>query len=910
MSRLRDHVAVRIYRALVRLYPRDFRERFGAESVLTFRDALTSRSRPLERSRYAVVAFVDVIRSAVGESADARRSGSVPAHTTRRETVMSGLAQDIRFGFRALRRRPGFVAAVVGTLALGIGANAAVFSLVDAIFLSPVAVERPQEVVSIFERMNPTAPHGGLAAPTFRAIRDGNRTLLGAAAHASHQVSIVSPLGPEQVNSAAVSGSYFELLGIRPALGRLLAPADDAAPGASRVVVLSHRTWMRLYQGDATAIGRTIRIGDRPFTIIGVAPANFRGTELADTPELWTPLSMVTSLGIGGLFAERMTAEVFSTHAFAWLDVIARVRPGIDHAVVTAELNRIHAEVQRTRPAEETSGRSIREPMSVVPAIQAAALRDRDGLVRFVRLMLGVVMVTLLLACANVANLLLVRSNERAHELGIRAALGAGRSRILRQLLIESAMLAAAGGALGLPIAMLTIRALSTFSLPGSIALAGLDLALDARVLGFTAVVAIGTVLLFGVLPAWRASRQDLAAFMRAHRTSSGGNMTRNALVAAQVAIALVLLVGAALFGRSLRAGFSTDIGFDPQPLAAVSVDLRIQGYDASRQLAFHDAVLERLRTHPAIDGAAVALHVPLARAISLPFKSPDALNVAPNKAMVLVVNSVSEDYFEVMRLPLAAGRHFDRFESSGAARVAIVSEATARTFWGDADPIGKRLTLFGPKPYTVVGVVRDIKYQSVRDVDVPALYFPLRQETGLGGVSVVVRSSAPAVALRTLQRELAALDPNVPLRRPRLVGDQIDDVLMPQRFGATLLGVFAAIALTIAAIGVYGVVSYSVAQRRGELGIRIALGAQGGDIYWTVLRASLVAVATGTVVGVGAAMVGTRALGAFLYGVSPLDAVAFASAASALLVAAVLASLIPARRAARTDPVASMRTI
>src|SRR5688572_15628834 len=258
MTRLREHMAVRVYRTLVRLYPRDFRERFGAESVLTFRDGLTGRSRRLERSRYAAVAFVDVIRSAVGERADARRCRSVPPHSPRRETVMSGLAQDVRFGFRALRRRPGFVAAVVGTLALGIGANAAVFSLVDAIFLSPVAVERPQEVVSIFERMNPTAPYGGLAAPTFRAIRDGSRTLLGAAAHASHQVSIVSPLGPEQVNAAAVSGSYFELLGIRPASGRLLAPADDEAPGASQVVVLSHRTWMRLYQGDATAIGRTI----------------------------------------------------------------------------------------------------------------------------------------------------------------------------------------------------------------------------------------------------------------------------------------------------------------------------------------------------------------------------------------------------------------------------------------------------------------------------------------------------------------------------------------------------------------------------------------------------------------------------------------------------------------------------
>jgi predicted permease len=910
MSRFLDRAAVRIYRALVQLYPPEFRARFGDETVLAFRDALASRAGGIERLRFLALAAADVIHSIAGERADARHANGLTTTSSRREGIMGGLLQDVRFGARSLRRRPGFVAAVVGTLALGIGANAAVFSLVDAIFLSPVAVERPEEVVSIFERLNPKTPHGGLAGPTFRGIRDASRTLLGVAAHSSHQISIVGPAGPEQLNAGTVSGNYFELLGIRPAAGRLFAPEDEGAPGASPLIVLSYRTWERLYHGEPSAVGASIRIGGRPFTIIGVAPASFRGTELADAPELWAPLSMVTHLGIGGLFAERMTGEVFSTHSFSWLEVIGRVRPGVPHSAVVAELNQIHEAVQRTRPPSETVDSKLDAPMSVVPAIQAAALRDRDTLVRFVRLMLGVVIVTLLLACANVANLLLVRSNERAQELGIRAALGAGRSRIFRQLLIESAILAAVGGGLGIPVAVLTIRALSAFSLPGSIALAGLDLALDARVLGFTALVAIGTVLLFGLLPALRASRQDLASFMRAHRTSSSGSTTRNVLVAAQVALALVLLVGAALFGRSLRAGLTTDIGFDPRPLAAVSVELRIHGYDNAAQIEYHRKALERLAAHPEIEGAAVATHVPLGRAISLPFKSPDAVGPQQNKAMVLVVNGVSDDYFNVLGIPLTAGRHFDAHESSGAGRVAIVSEATARALWGDARALGKRLTLFGPVPYTVVGVVRDAKYQSVRDVDVPAVYFPLKQEVGLGGVSIIARSSDPRLALRTLQREIAVLDPNVPLRRARLVGDQIDDVLMPQRFGTTLLGVFAAIALTIAAIGVYGVVSYAVAQRRAELGIRIALGAQGGDIYWTVLRSSLAAVAVGTLLGVGASIAGTKALAAFLYGVSPLDGVAFATAAGALLVAALLASLIPARRAARTDPAASMRTL
>ena len=910
MRRHVERIAVGCYRVLVRACPGVFRERFGNEMVRAFRESLASRRTTAAALRHAVLGLSDLLQTAALERAETPRDRALLDYPTRREAFMVGVAQDIRYGIRSLRRRPGFVAAVVGTLALGVGANAAVFSLLDAIFLSPLAVERPHDVVAIYQRMNPSVPHGGLAGPMFRAIRDGSSTLVAVAAHSSHQVSIVGPSGPEQVSAGTVSGTYFPLLGIRPAAGRLLAPEDDGAPGANPHVVLSHRTWHRLFAADSAAIGSTIRIGDRPFTVIGVAPAAFRGTELADTPELWVPLSMVTSLGIGGLFAERMTAAVFATHSFSWLDVVARLRPGVTHAAVAAELNRIHEQVERTRPPAESDVERAPNPMSVVPAVQSAALRDRDTLIRFMRLMLGVVVITLLLACANVANLLLVRSSERAAELGIRAALGAGRGRILRQLLLESGFLAVVGGLLGIPVALATIRALSAFNLPGSIAVASLDLSLDARVLAFTAAVAVGTILIFGLVPALRASRQDLALFIRRHHGMAAGSTTRNALVAAQVALAIVLLVGAALFGRSLRAGLTTDIGFDPEPLAAVSVDLRIHGYDKPRQLEYYGTAVERLRARPEVEAVAIATHVPLARATALPFKSPDASGAQAGKALTIVVNAVSESYFDVMDIGLVAGRHFDAFEASGAGKVALVSEATARAMWGEAPAVGRHLTLFGPQPYTVVGVVRDVKYQSVRDADVPALYFPLRQETGLGHASIVVRSGNPAVALRALQRELAAIDADIPLRRARLVGDQVNEVLMPQRFGATLLGVFAGIALAIAAIGVYGVVSYSVAQRRGELGIRIALGAQRNDIYRTVLRSSLLWVAIGGAIGMGAASATTRALAAFLYGVSPLDVVAFAAAALALMTAAVVACLIPARRAARTDPVSSMRTM
>jgi predicted permease len=892
-------------RLLTSLYPRDFRTQFGDDMRVDFLDTLASRKGRGERARFLVAAFIDACRSAAAEHA-ANRVDST-RHFSRKH-IMYGLGEDIRFGARALARRPAFVAAVVLTVALGIGANTAVFSLIDAVFLRPVSVAHPEAVVAVFQAISSKAPNGGTSYPVYRAIRESSRTLQRVAAAMSHSISIKGPAGVETLNAHVVSGNYFSTLGITPGLGRLIIESDDGAHGAAPVIVLSHQVWQRWYAGDPEIVGKTLTIAERPFTIVGVAPATFRGTELADVPDVWAPLSMLTSLGFGGLYAPSMDEELFRTHEFNWLETVARMRPGTTHESIAVELNQIVKRIPHERKIIGIDEPSLENPMSVMPITRSAALRDREALVRFVRLMSGVVLLTLLLACANIANLLLVRSSERAQELGVRAALGAGRARMIRQLFIESAILAISGAAVGLGVAVATIRALSAFTLPGSISLAQLDVSLDARVLAFTGLAAMGTAVLFGLFPAIRASRLDLAGFLRRDRASRSGGTVRNTLVATQIALALALLIGATLFTRSVRAGLSTDLGFDPRPLAAVTVDLRLQGYDKTRALEYYRAVEQRLRAHSEIERFAIASHVPLARMISLPFKAPDATTPDGRKNVKVAINSVSDDYFATIGLPLTRGRLFSQAELKAGDRVVVINEAAAKKFWGAANPLGRSLTVFNAQASVVIGVVPTTKYESVRDEDIPAAYLPLEREFGFGAVSVIARSNAPAAALRAIQQELASIDRNVTLRKPRLVGEQIDEVLMPQRFGLRLFAIFSLIALVVASIGVHGVVAYGVSLRRRELGIRIALGARTAHIYWTVLRGSLIAVALGALVGLGVGALGSPALVAFLYGVRPLDATAFTMATLALATAAVVASLFAARQAVRTDPVTSMR--
>ena len=735
---------------LLRLYPASIRARFGDDMTKDFLDTYSSRGSLAQRVRFLVAATTDALRSGIAERREARSDAFGGDLQPARRMTMHGFLEDVRFGLRSLRRRPGFVAAVVVTLALGIGANTAVFSLIDAIFVRPVGVADPGSLVAVYQASSAKFPTGPNAYPVYRAYRDGSRTTTGIAGSKSSLTSVTGPAGMEMLLASVVSGNYFELLGVKPFVGRLITDADDGAHGASPIIVISHALWQRWYGGDGDVLGKTVKIDNRQFTIVGVAPAHFRGTSLANAPDLWAPMSMTTSMGFGTFFGPEMDTEIFRTHEFRWVSVFARIRPGFTATAVEDELNRIIEPIPHVLAGGDPA--AMRRPASVLPITQAAVVTDRAQLVRFVQLMLGVVVLTLLLACANVANLLLVRSSERSPELGVRTALGAGRARLARQLFIESVMLAFVGAAAGLLVAIATMRALSVFSLPGSIALSQLDLHLDERVLAFTAVVAVGTALVFGLLPALRASSFDVVAFLRNDRGARSPALLRHALVATQVALALTLLVGATLFTKSLRAGLTTDLGFDPHPLAAVSVNLRLHGYKNPEALAFYRDIVTRLQARPELQHVAVGSHVPLAPVNGLPFSAADAINSEGTKGISLRMNPVSNDYFATIGVPIIRGRAFSDVEGTGGGEhVVIINAAAAHAFWGDANPLGRLLStrMFGLTPYRVVGVVKTTKYVAMTDEDVPAVFFPLAQQPAIANeMSIVARSPTPAAAI------------------------------------------------------------------------------------------------------------------------------------------------------------------
>ena len=921
-ARLPHAVAV-LYRVLLRCYPREVRERFGEDMTVTFADAFCARRDRWARATFLFGAVADALCTGIAERAGEwrvhpRTPGAVGVPISG-DTAMQSIVQDVRFAVRSLARRPGFVAAVTLTLALGIGANTAMFSLLDAVLLHPLpAISHPDQVVSVYRAASERSRYEGVSYPVFKAMAERTRALSGLAGLAGTTVAARVNSRTEELEVECVSGNFFALLGLRPQAGRLLVSSDDDVPGAHPVVVLSDALWRRAFNRDPAAVGGTIELGGRPFTIVGVAPAGFRGTSLSSDPQLWVPLTMLTSLGTGGLL-KMLGSQVYTARAFTFFGLVGRLRPSATPSSAAAELNTIFASEGRSSGREGRNpvkvitptdvmrhAPGVKQPISVVPIVETAALGNRASLVRFVTILLTVVGLTLLIACVNVANLMLVRAGERARELGVRAALGASRVALVRQLVVESLMLASVGAAAGMVVGKLTMHLLAAFTLPGHISLHRAGLSLDGRVLAFTVALAVVTAILFGLVPAIRASRADLAAVFTTHGAAARRAPT-GALAGVQVALSTLLLVGAALFVRSLRAGLSTDIGFDPRPLAAIEVQPQLHGYTADRSNAYYMEAIARARALPGVTAAAVAMQVPLSPMLKFPFPRTASSNAEPGDTTVRAgLNAVSPGYFDALHVSFVAGRDFTSADGKGAPRVVILNEAAARAFQPTGTILGKPL---GKSWGTVVGIVHDTKYQSLGDDHIPTVFTPIAQENPTGTATVVVRSDHPARTLTALRHALADIDPNVPLRNARVVSDQIDTILMPQRFGATLLGIFAIISLCVSAVGIYGVIAYAVSQRASEIAVRIALGAQDADILRLVLVRIGIAVTVGGAIGFGASMLASRTLEQFLYGITPLDSMAFIGAALLLAIAAALACCIPAARATRIDPMTTLRS-
>lgn len=822
---------------------------------------------------------------------------------------LDALAQDLRFAARSLTRRPGFTAVVVLTLALGIGANATIFSLVNGVFLRPVpGVRDPGGIVEIFGSSSRDANAGGfrgylpMSWPTLRDVRERASTLEDVYVYTIFPASLVAGNEPERVMAGYVSGSFFDLLGVRPALGRTFAPEEGEAGGGAPVAVLSHGFWERRFGGEPDVVGRTVTLNTRPYTVIGVAPERFRGTSTLFGPDLWAPLPMIADIPVWGPLWENRSVRMF----FAG----ARLEAGRSLAEARAELEAIGARIAETYP-DEVRERSI----EAVPLSEAAVSPNmRGALLGAGTVLLAMVTLLLAIACINVANLLLGQALGRRREMAIRRSVGAGRGRLAAQLATESVVLFGLGGALGVALSLQAQRILAGLRMPIFFGFeVSLDVRPDARVLAFAAAVTLTCALLFGMLPAWRAARGDVSSELRegdvrAGRSASG--WLRGGLVVAQVALSLVALVGAGLFARSLQAARSADPGFEPAGLAMVSVDLGAQRYGAEEGRLYYRRAVDRLESVPGVASAAVGELRPLTAGPLRRVLHEDEPRDDPSLGHMVRTGSVSPGYFATMDIPLVQGRGFLPSDDEEAPDVAVVNRRLVELFWPDGDPLGRRLQIgLEAEAVEVVGVVPTGKYGDLAEDPQPALYRPVAQlYPPTATLFVRGRDGAPP-PLPAARRAVQDLDAALPLFDVEPAEALLGRALWEDRAVALLLGVFGLVGMLLAAVGIYGVVAASVRERTREMGLRIALGARSGSVLALVLGRVLALSLAGSILGLAAAALLTRPLGSLLYGVGVADPLTFGGVAALLLAVALAAGYLPARRATRVDPMVALRS-
>ncbi|MEJ7576814.1 MAG: ABC transporter permease [Pyrinomonadaceae bacterium] len=809
---------------------------------------------------------------------------------------MNSLWQDIRFAARMLVRSPMFTVVAVLSLALGIGANTAIYSIVRAVLLSPLPVEKPEHLV-VFSS-------GVISHPAYTDFRDRNNVLTGLAAYAPRELSMSRDGRPELVTGGIVTGNYFSVLGVQTVVGRAFLSEEDQPLSAQRVAVISHALWQRSFGGDSEVAGKTFVLNDQTFTVVGVAPQGFKGVRLSESLDLWIPVADLSQVMTG----ER--ARLNNQRSWDWLSAVGRLKKDVSIEQAGAELNIIASGLEQAYPTETPTKFNV----ALAPVATAATgVKARKEVVRFIAILFAVVGMALAIACANVANLLLARATGRRKEIAVRLALGASRARIIRQLLTESLLLSALGGAIGLLVALWAADVLAAYELPGRIAIRNLNLGLDSAMLGYTLLVSLVTGVLFGLIPALQASKPDLVSTIKdqgSSRTFARSGL-RDAFLVLQIALCLVLLIGAGLFVKSLRTALAIDPGFETEKVALASVNLGLQRYTQARAGEFRRQVIERVERLPGVVSASWTNSPPVAPDFSrVESMSIEGYEPQASEKLQAEVNNVGVNYFQTIGVTFARGRDFDNRDREGAPLVAVINETFARRYWSDADPIGKSIS-FGKDQRTVIGVVKDSKYHSLSEDALPFVYLPLAQAGSamLDSTTLLVHTAGvPGGVLASVRSEINSLDANLPLFNVKTMNEHLGDALMVQRFGSTLLGFFSLLTLALASVGIYGVVSYSVSQRTREIGVRMALGANRSAILKLMLWRGTLPVVVGIGVGLGTALILTRAVHSFLYGVSTTDAATFISAALLLGVVALVACYIPARRATKVDPMVALR--
>jgi predicted permease len=821
--------------------------------------------------------------------------------------VLSGFREDLRYATRLLVKSPLFTLAAVASLGLGVGANTTIFSLVNELLLNPLPVQEPSRLVSLYttDAKNRARFQGFMATsyPNFRDYREQTgQVFSGVAASLFAPLSLTSGGEPEQVFGELVTGNYFDVLGVRAAVGGTFSftAAEDEQLGAHPVVVMSDGLWKRRFGASDSVVGGVIELNRQRFSVLGVTPPGFRGVNALGGPALWLPVSARKQVLTG------FAAENFDNRRALLLNVVARLKPRVEAPQADAALGTTAAGLEKAYPQENDSRSATLAP---VTGFNPEFRRDVSlaGAV-----LMGVVALVLLIACANVANLLLARAAGRRREIAIRISLGASRGRLIRQLLTESALLGLLAGAAGLLIARLSQDLLWSLR-PPFLNADALDLGLSRTVLAFTLLVSVFTSLLFGLVPALQLSRPQLVDHLkdRTNRPSGFGHLfaLRNVLVMAQVALSLVTLVGAGLFLRSLQNAQRTDPGFETAHLLLLSFDTGAEGYSGEAASTFQRTVLDRVRALPAVKAAVLASSGLFAGGLA---RTVFPEGVDPNdrrNGRLTPLNQVGPGYFETVGIPIVRGRSLTEVDRAGGPMVAVVNETMARRLWPDQEAVGKRFRCFGETwIIEVVGVARDAKYVTIGEDPQPFFYLPLSQHPS-AAVTLHVRSAGdPAAAVGTVRGQVQSLDARMPITNVLTIQQLVDQVLWAPRMSASLLGAFGALALLLAAVGVHGVVSYSVAERTQEFGIRMAMGARPVDMLGMVMRQTFLTASIGAGIALLVAYAATRGLGNLLIGVPAGDPVTFGGTLAVILAAALAASAWPAWRASRIDPLVALR--
>ena len=827
-------------------------------------------------------------------------------------------AQDIRYGLRTMRRGPGFTAVAVITLALGIGVNTAIFQLIDAVRLRALPVHEPQQLTELRiedmkgARGNFASWHPSLSNPIWEQVRERQQAFSGVFAWGAADFNLGAGSEVRPARGLWVSGDFFNVLGVRPELGRVFNADDDRRGCGTAGAVLSHQFWQREFGGDPSVVGKSLSLDDHPFEIVGVTPASFYGPEVGRTFDVAVPVC--SEALING--AENSQLDSGSTW---WLVVMGRLKPGWTIEQATAQLNSISPGVFQTTlspkyPAESAQS-YLNFKLAAFPAASGIS-QVRETYESPLWMLLGVAGLVLLVACANLANLLLARANAREREIAVRLALGASRARIVRQLLAESLLLAAVGSALGALLSGLLGDFLVSLLSTQQDQLF-LDLSTDWPVLGFTAGMAVLTCVLFGLTPALRASRVAPTEAMKA----SGRGLTagrerftlRRALVVAQVALSLVLVAGALLFSRSLGKLLSAEVGFRQEGVLIAQVDSSRMNLPNEGRPSFKRELLERIKAVNGVESAAASNVVLLSGNAWGNDVWMDGADSSARKPVNLA--RVTPGFFETLDITLLAGRDFDDRDTSSSPQVAVVNEEFARQVGGGANPVGGSFWVEarpGGVPetrYEIVGLVKSTKYSDVREDLQPVAYFPMSQATRFGQFDqILISSNAPLAQLTDgVRRAVGELSPQSTIQF-QVLREQVLNTLVRDRLMATLSGLFGLLALVLACVGLYGLVSYGVASRTHEIGIRLALGAQPRDVRLMILRESLLLVVAGVAVGLPATFAATRLVSAFLFGLSPADPVSLSLAVLSMLMAALAAGYIPARRATKISPLTALR--